>query len=93
MAGVSSAYRELAFMAKVGEDIYKGRIDLLVRNEDGSWKVIDHKTGSFDGQLGVKKVEEYSDQMKVYQAAIEGLIKKKVSSSLYLVDEGRWYDY
>lgn len=89
MANVSEAYRELAFMAKIGDDIYKGRIDLLLRREDGSWEVVDHKTGSFQGQLGEDKVREYSAQMKVYQAAIEQLVQKKIRTSLYLVDEGR----
>lgn len=89
MANVSVAYRELAFMAKIGEDIYKGRIDLLLQNEDGSWHLVDHKTGSFEGRMGEDKVKEYREQMKVYQAAIEQLVRKKVTSSLYLVDESR----
>ncbi len=89
MANVSAAYRELAFMAKVGDDVYKGRIDLLLQKKDGSWHVVDHKTGNFQGQLGEDKVRGYSDQMRIYQAAIEQLVGKKVRSSLYLVDEQR----
>ena len=76
-------------MAKLGGDLYKGRIDLLIQNKDGSWHVVDHKTGRFDGEKGKEKLEEYSIQMKIYQAALESLVKKKVCSSLYLVDEDK----
>jgi len=88
MKDAKVAHRELAFMAKVNDNLYKGRIDLLIQNKDGSWKVVDYKTGRFIGQSGKEKMEEYSIQMRIYQSAIEDLIKNDVSCSLYLVDEG-----
>ena len=89
MRDVKVALIELAFMAKVEGNLYKGRIDLLIQRNDGSWHIIDHKTGSFVGKSGKEKMEEYAIQMRIYQAAIESLVKEEVSCSLYLVDEGK----
>lgn len=89
MVGAKAVFRELAFMAKVDGEVYKGRIDMLVQSEDGSWLVVDHKTGRFDDEIGEGKVKEYRLQMEIYEKAIADLVKKKVSSSLWLVDEER----
>jgi ATP-dependent helicase/nuclease subunit A len=89
MTDAKAVYRELAFMAKVDGEVYKGRIDLLLQNEDGSWLVVDHKTGRFDGEIGDEKLEDYRLQMEIYEKAIAELMKRKVGSSLWLVDEER----
>lgn len=89
MTGAKAVFKELAFMAKVDDEVYKGRIDLLLQNEDDTWLVVDHKTGSFEGEMGEEKVRDYQMQMRIYERAIADLMKKKVSSLLWLVDEER----
>jgi ATP-dependent exoDNAse (exonuclease V) beta subunit len=82
-------HREIPFVVTSGDFLLRGRIDLLLRKNDGSWHVIDHKTGSFDGGSGRKKLEDYAFQMLVYQKAVESLIHEPVVASLYLVDEDK----
>jgi len=89
MEGAKAVYCELAFMAKVDGEVYKGRVDMLLQREDGTWLVVDHKTGRFDGEIGEEKVKEYRLQMEIYEKAIADLMKRKVSFSLWLVDEER----
>ena len=86
MKEAERSYCELPFMAKIEGHLFRGQIDLLVQNKDGSWHVIDHKTGRFDGEKGKKRLEDHSFQMLVYQKAVTALVKTEVRTSFYLVD-------
>lgn len=81
---------EFPFTLKIGESVFKGKIDRLDKKPDGTVEIIDYKTGA---SKDLKNIEK--DQLLIYQiAALEvllpqGLIPGKPSAlTFYYVEDG-----
>ncbi len=80
--GASNKYKELYFKHVIYEDsamaVYlNGIIDLLI-NEEGSWRVIDFKTGSLQGSepAEIAKAYHYDIQLQCYNLVVEEAVKR-----------------
>ncbi|HOC84532.1 MAG TPA: UvrD-helicase domain-containing protein [Methanoculleus sp.] len=74
---------EVPFVARVNGVVFEGSIDRLVRRPDGSWVLIDYKTGD---------AGEYAIQMTVYRHAAEQILGRPATPYLYFVDADRWVE-
>jgi len=74
---------EVPFVARVNGVMFEGSIDRLVRRPDGSWVLIDYKTGD---------AGEYAIQMAVYRHATEQILGRPATPYLYFVDTDRWVE-
>lgn len=79
MKEVVEEYCELAFMAEIGGMTIEGRMDRLCRTSEGTWMVIDYKSGGCSHAVL---------QMAVYRQAAEMLTGKPVIPYLYLIQAG-----
>ncbi len=76
-------FLERSFNLRIGEYMLSGRIDRIDKLSDGTYEVIDYKTGSIHSDLNVKK----HLQLSIYAMACRDLFKIKVSKlSLYFLD-------
>ncbi len=69
------AFLEKKFNLPIGKEILTGTIDRVDQLDDGSYEVIDYKTGERPKTLGF----EQKQQLLLYQAALEELFNMKVS--------------
>lgn len=76
------AFIEKSFTLKIGETIFTGRIDRIDQLPDGTYEVIDYKTGS-----GKDKNLKKDLQMSIYALACKEFLKIPVSRlSLYFLE-------
>jgi ATP-dependent helicase/nuclease subunit A len=75
------SYAEYHIEYKTKENILiQGDIDLLMKNEDGSYTIIDYKTNR---TMSKERIKEYTEQMNIYRAG-----KVKEMLLLNLTEEG-----
>jgi ATP-dependent helicase/nuclease subunit A len=75
MSNASQTLHELPFLYKTDKRTIHGVIDVLLKNPDGSWTVIDFKTSHVEGYSGnpeliVEHARRYHLQVGVYAAAV-----------------------
>lgn len=76
-------FLERSFNLKIGDYTLSGRIDRIDKLPDGTYEVIDYKTGSIHSDLNMKK----HLQLSIYAMACRDLFKINVSKlSLYFLD-------
>ncbi|MFA6306008.1 MAG: ATP-dependent DNA helicase [Candidatus Gracilibacteria bacterium] len=76
-------FLERSFNLKIGEYTLSGRIDRIDKLPDGTYEVVDYKTGSIHSDLNLKK----DLQLSIYAMACRDLFKINVSKlSLYFLD-------
>jgi ATP-dependent helicase/nuclease subunit A len=92
MQGVTSDHCEVPFRTSIGGAKFKGAIDRLVRRPDGTWVLIDYKTGVAGADDIPKKVEDYAVQLTIYRLAAERILGEAVRPFLYFVDSDRWVE-
>ncbi|HNT09085.1 PD-(D/E)XK nuclease family protein, partial [Methanoculleus sp.] len=92
MQGVTSDHCEVPFRTSIGSAKFKGAIDRLVRRPDGTWVLIDYKTGIAGVDDIPAKVEDYAVQLTIYRLAAEHVLGEMVRSFLYFVDSDRWVE-
>ena len=76
---------EYAFRSRVGTKIIKGTIDLVFKNSDGTYTIVDYKTNQ------VKTPELYYAQLACYREAVAALLGvriEKISCVLYYLRFG-----
>lgn len=83
MRGATSDHCEVPFRVRIGGVLFAGAVDRLVRRPDGSWALIDYKTGGAD---------DYAVQMTIYRRAAEEILGRPVTPYLYFVDDDRWVE-
>ncbi len=77
-------YLEKQFNLKIGEYLISGRIDRIDQLSDGTFEVIDYKTGRIKSDLNPKK----DLQLSIYALACRDIFKVPVSKlSLYFLEE------
>ena len=83
-AWIIPAYLEKPFSLKIGEARISGRIDRIDQLEDGTYEVIDYKTGSSKKDSDLKK----DLQLSLYDIACRETLGIRVSKlSLYFIDD------
>lgn len=85
-AAMSAFAVEVPFETQLAETVVRGRIDAVFKRDDGSWDLIDWKTGQVP--LGLD-LEQKSVQLAIYRMAWARLQKvdiSKVSAAFYYVD-------
>jgi len=76
-------FLEKPFNIRIGEYTISGRIDRIDKLSDGTYEVVDYKTGSIHSDLNIKK----HLQLSIYAMACRDLFKIPVSKlSLYFLD-------
>ncbi len=90
--GAESDHCEVPFRARVAGVVFTGFIDRLLRRPDGTWILIDYKTGRVDDRDLPAKVREHALQMAVYRRAAEGILGGPVRTYLYFTDIGRFVE-
>ena len=77
MERVVESHCEVPYIIPIGDDSIEGRMDRLCRRDDGSWVLIDYKSGrSPHAEL----------QIAVYSLAAEALLNQQVEVYLYHID-------
>ncbi|MDD3934580.1 MAG: 3'-5' exonuclease, partial [Methanoculleus sp.] len=92
MQEVTNDYCEVPFRTSIGGVKFKGAIDRLVRRPDGTWVLIDYKTGVAGVDDIPEKVEDYAVQITIYRLAAEHILGEAVKPFLYFVDSDRWVE-
>jgi ATP-dependent helicase/nuclease subunit A len=77
------SWQELPFLAEVQGKLYRGQIDLILREKDGL-HILDFKTDNITQDQGDKRAEKYRGQMKIYAEVAARLKKQKVSETSIL---------
>jgi RecB family exonuclease len=90
--GARSDYCEVPFRARVGGVVFTGFIDRLLQRPDGTWVLVDYKTGRVDEGNLPAKIQEHALQMAVYRRAAEGILGEPVRAYLYFTDTGRFVE-
>lgn len=89
MQDVVEDYKEIPYAGKRVDRDEVGQIDRLVRKKDGSWFLIDYKTGApSDSDLEGKR-QRHSGQLKAYCKAIEEMRGVKPRAFLYFTNNGK----
>ncbi len=86
--GAVSDHCEVPFRAEIEGVIFTGFIDRLLRRPDGTWILIDYKTGRVDEA----RIREHALQMAVYRRAAEEILGEPVRTYLYSTDTGRFIE-
>jgi DNA helicase-2/ATP-dependent DNA helicase PcrA len=79
------AFLESSFNLKIGDISFKGRIDRIDKLEDGTYEVIDYKTGKSKRSANLKK----DLQLSLYALACRDFLDLPVSKlTLYFLEDG-----
>ncbi len=81
MQSVTEDHCEVSFITEIGDIVISGRIDRLFKRPDGSYVIVDYKTGD----IGSAHL-----QLAIYQHAAEKLTNATVESFIYRVRSGDW---
>lgn len=87
MQNVAEEFCELPFSAEICGRQFTGAIDRLVRYADGTWCVIDYKSGSLQA-AGADELEGYRRQVSIYAAAVRRLFSVEASACIYFAQDG-----
>ncbi len=86
IAGTDLAFRELDFLLPVGPIRLRGKIDLLLTDEAGEWRVVDYKSDRL-AESSARGVAEHSGhhrlQMLIYSLAAQHAERQAPSATLY----------
>jgi DNA helicase II / ATP-dependent DNA helicase PcrA len=83
---VVPAYLERPFNLKIGEHWLNGRIDRIDKLEDGTYEVIDYKTGRLKERMNLDR----NLQLSIYALACRDILKMPVSKlSLYYLEDAQ----
>lgn len=83
MKDVIEEYKEIPFRARINGMLFSGNIDRLVKKNDGSWIVIDYKTGEIQPDKMKEKIRQYSIQLLIYEKAASQIVGTAVRSYVY----------
>lgn len=86
IAEMSDVFREYAFTVSIAGIPLTGRIDLLFRRPDGTWRIIDYKSDAL-AVLQLSQKESYQFQLESYRRAAEILGMNPALSVLYSVSD------
>ena len=88
-AFVPSAFLEKGFILKTGQHALTGYIDRIDQLPDGTYEVIDYKTGKMQDLATLEKKAATDEQLSIYALACRDVLKIEVSRlTLYFIEEG-----
>ncbi|OIP99149.1 hypothetical protein AUK40_00945 [Candidatus Wirthbacteria bacterium CG2_30_54_11] len=86
---VPSAFLEKGFILKTGQHALTGYIDRIDQLPDGTYEVIDYKTGKMQDLETLEKKVKTDEQLSIYALACRDVLKIEVSRlTLYFIEEG-----
>ncbi len=90
----SAVYREYPFIYRGKSAVIHGRIDLLYRQRDGSWYVLDYKTSAVPGAEVDEAVLQchaanYTTQLAAYHAAASSAYGDRLHAAVHYLRYGR----
>jgi len=88
-SGTEIAEIELPFRLKIGEATIKGRIDRLDKLPDGTYAIVDYKTGNPKSLDEIKKDRALRNQLVLYKLAAEECLGVKISKMSFWYLEGQ----
>lgn len=86
MQNVDREYCELPFAVEIAGRRFTGIIDRVVRYTDGSWRVIDYKSGAV--ATADDRRPQYRRQVSLYAAAVERLFGVRPKACIYFPHDG-----
>jgi ATP-dependent helicase/nuclease subunit A len=86
MKDVIENHKELPFRARIDGTLFSGSIDRLIKKKDGTWIIIDYKTGEIKPGEAKEKIKEYTIQLMIYEKAAEQITGAKVRTYAYFTD-------
>jgi len=89
---VIEEYKEMPFRARINGMLFSGNIDRLVKKKDGSWIVIDYKTGGIQPEEMNEKIKEYSIQLLIYEKAASQIVGTAVRSYVYFTQINKFQE-
>ncbi|MDI6719886.1 MAG: UvrD-helicase domain-containing protein [Methanomicrobiales archaeon] len=92
MTNAAEDRREVPFVCRFAGAVFGGKIDRLVRLADGSWALIDYKTGHVEDADISGQIQKYELQMAVYTAAAEQILRQPVKPYLYFTGLNRFVE-
>jgi ATP-dependent exoDNAse (exonuclease V) beta subunit len=92
VAAASERHHELPYMWLLEDRLDTKRPDLLIKNADQSWHVIDYKTDVFPVDQIEKQAKEHRKQLEGYAAELSQLLSEKVSPYLYFAQHGLMFN-
>jgi RecB family exonuclease len=91
LAGADRVHRELDFVSRLGPAELRGQIDLLCRDAEGQWRLIDYKSDRLDGANPESHGRAYRLQLAVYADAARRFLGAPVAAAgLYFLRSGQW---
>ncbi|HNT29804.1 MAG TPA: ATP-dependent DNA helicase [bacterium] len=84
-----AAFLEKDFILKAGQYAVTGYIDRIDRLPDGTYEVIDYKTGTSKSEAELEKTVAKDDQLSIYALACRDVLHLDVSRlTLYYIEDG-----
>ncbi len=89
LAGAKQVFRELDFAMDCPPVTLRGQIDLLLRDAEGRWRIVDYKSDAVSAEGAAEHAKGYELQMLLYAAAVgRRLGEPPASSALYFLRPG-----
>jgi ATP-dependent helicase/nuclease subunit A len=83
MKNVIEEYKELPFLTRINGTLFSGKIDRLIKKDDGSWNIIDYKTSKiYDDQI-MNELGKYACQLAIYRKAMKQILGEDICAFVY----------
>lgn len=83
MKNVREEYKELPFLARIDGRLFSGKIDRLIKKDDGSWNIIDYKTSKIYYDKTEMELGKYSSQLAIYRKAMQQILGEDICAFIY----------
>lgn len=95
LAGARRRLAELEFVTRVGRLELTGKIDLLVQNAAGQWRIIDYKSDRVAGEHLAAHAARYNLQMQSYSLAARRYLRsaEPIPATLYFLRPGLTFEW
>lgn len=93
MKNVREDYKELSFLIRIDGTPFSGKIDRLIRKDDGSWNIIDYKTSKINSDQIDAELDKYACQLTIYRKAMQQILSENIGddirSFVYFIPAGK----
>jgi ATP-dependent helicase/nuclease subunit A len=81
LAGARETWREARFVAKCGDALLEGKMDLMFRDEEGSLHILDYKSDYVRGEDFDEKLRRYRLQLAAYALGVRAALGEAPKSA------------